>query len=320
MGPDRGFGFRLRFRLGRVRIDTQDTVLALTNPVRDAETVRLAAVQLDEPITAHQELQVSGKCYESAEAANAAGDRWQGIVEKAFARNKIGADFGRMAPQNFFARSFLDELEAEAGTQVIPDCLGLTVFDFGRGEPRFVKLDVESYPGRLPQHVLASVRSANQKGVRINSPRERLAYDLYSASFSMPYPDARFILLMMCLETLIDQLPRSQAGLDHVGRMLALTQEADLDDAERASLLSAMGPLKKQTVSRAGRQLVKHRLTGKSYRDERPARFFQACYDFRSSLVHGGENRPQRAEVEEYSVHLEVMLTDLLGLGLPEPG
>src|SRR5215207_4341102 len=66
--------------------------------------------------------------------------------------------------------------------------------------------------------------------------REHLAFDLYSASFFQPSADARFLMLMMALETLLDPQPRPQSVQDHVTQLLDWTKGAALPEAERASI------------------------------------------------------------------------------------
>jgi len=284
--------------------------------------VRLATTKADEPIKDSQELQVSGRGYTSAEAAGVAATRWQGILEKALARNKIGANFGlRHARANaMFTAAFLAQAEQAAGTKVLTDHLGITIFEYEpESEPLFLSLKTEGHPGRLPEHVLASIRAADENNILVDSDRERLAYELYSASFTVSYPDARFMLLMMAVETLIEQHERSVEALAHIDKLIASTATSGLDRREIDSLTQSFMQLRLESVGRAGRRLMKESLAGRSYREKSPQDFFQDCYQLRSRLVHGAEDRPSSAGVENYTVELEVLLTDLLGDGLPEP-
>jgi len=306
--------FRLRFRVGRVRIESTDTVLALTDPDTHPEIVRLAAADTDQPLNATQEYQVTGRSYATEEAASLAAKRWQGVIEKTFARNKIGADFGRTAPTQWLSPELLAQHEAEQGTTVIQDRLGATVFE-GEPEPRFLKWTLEDYRGRYPAHLQVVAAAADKRDITMSAP-ERLAFELFSASFwPSLYPDARFMLMMMALETLIEPGSRSDEAVAHVDELIHATQESGLAKQDVDSLVISLRHLRTESIGRAGKRLVE-RLGGRRYMDHTPKQFFQSCYDFRSRLVHGGTDRPSRDDVEGYSVELEVLLMDLLSFEL----
>ena len=257
------FGFRVRFRVGRVRIDSHNTVMELTDPNSDAEVVRLAAAKLGEPINATQELQVSGKSYGSQEAAEAAAERWRGVIEKALARIRIGADFGRLAPLSFFTQAGLSTLEDKAGTKVVNDRLGTTVFE-SEPPPLFARLRHEGFGGRFPSHFLAAVNAADQRDVTMSD--RALAYDLYSASFSTTYPDARLMLLMMAVETLIDQKPRPSATVEHLDHLISNTRESDLPHSEIDSLVGLLEQQRTESMVRPAGDSPAHSAAAATWR------------------------------------------------------
>ena len=49
-----------------------------------------------------------------------------------------------------------------------------------------------------------------------HTPAQRLAFDLYSASFFQPAADARLFMLMMAIETMLDPQDRDEATTVHV--------------------------------------------------------------------------------------------------------
>jgi hypothetical protein len=147
------------------------------------------------------------------------------------------------------------------------------------------------------------------------SEREHLAYDLYSASFFQPIADGRFLMLMMALETLIEQQPRSTEVATFVDQLITLTRNAGLPANEIKSILGSLEWLFVESVSQAGRRLVSS-LGERRYMDELPAKFFTRCYDIRSKLVHGSHPRPERAEVDLRAATLEIFVGHLLGLPL----
>lgn len=63
--------------------------------------------------------------------------------------------------------------------------------------------------------------------------------------------------------------------------------------------------------NKAGRELASS-LAEKRYRNMTPPKFFSACYDVRSKLVHGTHPRPSREEVGSLAANLELFVSDLL--------
>jgi hypothetical protein len=138
-----------------------------------------------------------------------------------------------------------------------------------------------------------------------------LAFDLYSASTFQPSADARFVMLVMAVETLLDPKPRPESSLAHVEHLIGLTEAADLPDSERASLLSSLKWLRFQSIGQAGKTLAAT-LGERTYLDMTPPKFFAHCYDLRSRLVHGAALRPERREVDVAAAHLELFVSHVL--------
>lgn len=125
--------------------------------------------------------------------------------------------------------------------------------------------------------------------------------------------DARFLLLMIAIEALIELEPRSDAALAHVEELVAATKAArGLSDDERRSMLGVLSGMMRESVSRGGRRLVAERLGNRLYRDEPAPKFFASCYTLRSRLVHGGLPLPSREDIARVVGTLEVFVSDLL--------
>lgn len=199
--------------------------------------------------------------------------------------------------------------EAQLDQPVLNDVHGVMTFEC-EPRPRFVSVGVTLSVGRSAEHLTQAIAKARATGASM-SGAERLAYDLYSASFALPAADARFVMLMMALETLIEPAPRSDAARVHVERLTALTKQADLPEAEKDSLIRSLGRLMDESISQAGRRLAAS-LGGRIYMDQTPAKFFTSCYELRSRLVHGYYPRPTFDEVNARCAPLEPFVGDLL--------
>lgn len=305
------YTFRVRFKLSRVRIQSEAAAELRINDEADgrgAVTLRPrdAGIELSDA----DELVLTGEPYASDEAAAAAAQRWVTRLRRAFARLNIGADFGGRAHTSAFTDAGLRWLEETTRERrMLNDVHGIMVFE-SEPAPKFAKSDVTAVVAKPAERVIEMVETAARLGVAMTE-REELAYDLYSASFSEQSADARFVMLMMAVETLIELQPRSQEVAALVGELIATTERSSLPPGEITSIIGSLNWLYSESIGQAGRRLAKS-LGDRRYAEEEPGRFFTRCYDLRSKLVHGYHPRPERGEVDARAATLEVFVSDLL--------
>jgi hypothetical protein len=309
------YAFRIRFALsGFVRLNS---AAEEELPVRteSGEDVKLRALQRGQALQDAEQLVLIGRGYATEADARDAGSRWRGFTERALARVNVGANFGDRAPGSFMTPDYLSMLAQQWGVErVLQDEHGLMVFE-AEPWPMFALSTVTAVVGRPAPRLVKAIEKAKELSGEI-SDREKTAFELYSSSmFVAPASaDARFLMLMMGIETLIEQEPRSEATLALVDRWIREVTESELPSDELTSLLSSLEFLRVESIGRAGRRLVQ-RLGDRRYGDpekEPPAKFFTRCYELRSRLVHGAHPRPTFNEVNGRTAGLETMVSDLL--------
>jgi hypothetical protein len=307
------FCFRVRFRLGpRLRVASSKARLVFT-PRHQGEEVVLQGADVTKTINENAELLVYGKPYSSEAMATQAGEEWVGIIKTAFARVNLGADFGERSPKGFFTKHGLKWLEERSGgRKVINDVHGLQVYEEPR--PYFARMDMAPVKGVQDERLLKAIAVAVELGA-VMSERDQLAYDLYSAATAESSADARFALLMMAIETMLDLEPRSDEVGNHVDRLIAETEASGLPDNEIRSIAGSLSWLYDESISQAGRRLAS-RLGDREYMGEPAKKFFTNSYTLRSRLFHGEYPRPDRSEVDGRAGSLELFVRDLLSLGL----
>jgi hypothetical protein len=160
---------------------------------------------------------------------------------------------------------------------------------------------------------LAAATTGARDAEAVMTEAQCLAFDLYSASFSETSGDARFMMLMMAVETLIDPQPREQAVRDYVQRLIAETEAAELPAGEKQSIAGSLSWLHNQSIGQAGRQLAR-KLGTCQYLDEDSVTFFNDCYELRSALAHGYVPRPTPMTIGTHAAHLQSFVGDLLAL------
>ena len=307
------YGFRIRFHVSaRVRISSEENALQLASRF-DGEEVILQGADRNKSIYDNGELLVYGSKYPSVAHATEAGREWIGIIKTAFARVNLGADFGDRTAKGFFTKHGLKLLEqGSGGRAVVNDVHGLQVFEEPR--PYFARMDVAPLKGIQQERVLKAIDVAAELGA-VMSERNQLAYDLYSAATGETSADARFALLMMAIETLLDPQPRSGQARSHVDALIAATESSDLPPSEIHSLVGSLKWLHDESIGQAGRQLAAQ-LGDRTYMDESATKFFTNSYALRSRLVHGAYPRPEWRMVESRAGSLELFVRDLLSLDL----
>ena len=112
-------------------------------------------------------------------------------------------------------------------------------------------------------------------------------------------------MLMMAIETTLDPQDRDEATSAHVRELLSLTREVDLPNSQKQSLLGSLEWMLQESISQSGRRLAAS-LTGRTYMNQTPQKFFTTCYELRSRLVHGATPRPDFDSVNIAAAQLEL--------------
>lgn len=305
--------FRIKLRIGhRVGFETSDDELELASCDGERVTLRPSADGVHLRDT--EWLSVRGESYETREQAQEAAAIWGTRLRLAFSLLRMGADFGLRAPRGGLTEAGLKMVEESSGRRALNDVHGVTVFECDP-PPVFASVSAEGKVGKPVQRFLGLLSAAAETDPTM-SAKEELAFDLYSASFFERSADARFLMLMMALETLIEQEPRGETVAAHVARLVVATKEADdIPQTERESLIGSLRGLEQESVGQAGRRLAES-LGEREYMGEAPRSFFNRCYELRSALVHGHYPRPEAGEVGTRAANLEGFVGDLLGAAL----
>jgi hypothetical protein len=302
----RDFSFRIRFDLPEiVRINLAEDRWSF-GPV-NGSIVTLKS-EPDGTIQKAGRLSCSASGFRDEDTALRTGELVRDILVVAFARAQVPADFGDRAPRSHITQYGIEMLERAHGARVLQDIHGLQTF-LSEPSPSFVHWGAKGVVGRSGEMVKRCVEATILLEPCLNLAM-RTAFDLYSASSAVGISDARFLLLMMAVETLLVQQPRVGAAKQHVEQLIQLTRQADLPSEEKKSLVSSLEWLLLESIGSAGRRLA-NTLT-KGYAELPASRFFMKCYEVRSALVHGDVPRLDHGEVGTLAANLEVFVGDLI--------
>jgi hypothetical protein len=193
--------------------------------------------------------------------------------------------------------------------RALNDVHGLMAFEC-EPAPTFLSVGPITPIVRSPhERLVAAMNKAIESGGL--SEERQVTYDLFAASFGQQSADARFALLMMALESLIEPAPRPEESRRHVQSLIEATKQSGLDKSEVDSIKGALSWLLNESIGQAGRRLART-LEPRKYKDEAPATFFTHCYETRSRLIHGLHPLPTRREIDALAAPLEVFVADLL--------
>jgi hypothetical protein len=312
------YWFRLRFHLStRSRIG-DDAEQSLTLQKRaNVEVIMELAEQSKDYAPLGRRIVVIGRGYATYADADQAASEWRDSIIDSLTRLQVGADFGDRATQGGgMAPAFRAELEEKFRAQILSDIHGIAVFEVPEPEARPVFWGGSGHGARLvmTEEFLAGINSARTRNAELTD-KQRLAYDLFSGSFFQPSPDARFMMLAMALETLIELNPRAINVRQHVDKMIADTEAASIDESEIRSIKGSLSWLRDESISQGGRRLARV-LGERKYMNSResPTKFFNEAYKMRSALVHGSYPRPNRSNVDMRAANLEVFVANLIAV------
>lgn len=305
--------FRVRADLPQVRrlsFASSEWLIEDRGPESQVKLVSHGSALGDEPIPLSEASSVvlRGSGYTSEDEAMAAGKTWRARLMKSFSALQIGADFGDRAPQGGFMPSALHAAAAQ-GVRALNDVHGLMVFEC-EPSPIFLKLgSITGIVSSPHQRLVDAMNDAIQNGGL--TEERQVTYDLFAASFTQPSADARFALLMMALESMIEPMPRPSESRRHVESLIEATKGSGLLQSEVNSITGTLSWLLNESIGQAGRSLAKT-LEPRKYNDEAPAIFFTHCYEMRSRLMHGHHPLPTRNEIGLWAANLQVFVADLL--------
>ena len=259
------------------------------------------------------------------EARRAAGKYIHALM-LTFARLYLAVDFGhRTGPPGFSSDGLRARLAEALGRPVHDNSFGLEVYE-SEPQPAFLlHRALGSRPTVLlattPQALFERTFSLAVQNARDPSPAEQLALDLFHAALFQHSADARFVLLVMAVEALLEPAPRSPAAQALVERFLeTINAASEIPRDERSSLCGSARWLMSDSISRTGRKLSEKRLGDREYAGMKAAAFFTHCYDMRSRLVHSNPPVPSRDEIRTTLGTLQLFVSDLLTSEIPQSG
>jgi len=303
------YSFRMRFKLSPTnRLGIARETWNLATAAIDDETVYLTTRHPEKNICDETDLCLFGSGYETAADAEHAVNSWRAILQRAFAKRLLGADFGYRAGQSGPSKYLMD-LAASQGDALLPDRHGALIYET-EPKPTFMGFEAIGQVSTPEDRLIEELKEARSTSPRA-SDRTDVAFDLFAASLSQTYIDASFVLLVMAVEALIEPQVRESRVVEHVNQLISLINQAEIPNDQKESINGSLRWLKKESIRQSGRRLSEC-LGDRTYKDLSAKKFFDRCYEVRSRLVHGDANRPSSDDIGQFIGDLRRFVSDLL--------
>lgn len=257
------------------------------------------------------EFVLSAGGFENEAAAYAAGAMVKDAVMFSGAVCGLGIDVGKDRATLWLNPGIKADFLAQSGVEIKEDVHGLCVYK----EDHPISW-ASSSPGRLVRQngaetLAATISRFIGSNVRLTN-KQRLALELYGASYFEKSERARFLTLVLGAESLSNPQNRSEKGEKLVCLLVETTSNSEIDPEEKKSILGSLSWLYKQSVSQSLRNHAREYLVGKTYNGMHPWKFIAECYDARSTLVHSGSVDPNKVNIGSLAASLETYLADLI--------
>ena len=305
------------FRI-RVNLSKSDGVNSDENSIKipdidQSKELLLRNPNDDRPLSEASRLVLAGAGYTSDMEARVAGDAYLNALLFCLAKARVGIDFGARGQMSSITHEAQNIFNTEFQARVLNDSIGLMTF---ASDPRPLFFGMEGTLGirKDANDLVSEVAEARLGGITFTD-RELLSLSFFNASFFQPEEEGRFVMLVMAVEALLTPAPRASDALDHVLNLIEATKKSDLPSDEKSSILGSLNWLKNESIGKTGQRLASSKLGQRTYNNLSPSKFFSACYELRSRLVHGHTSLDELRDVSTMAAQLEVFVSDLLTVG-----
>lgn len=242
--------------------------------------------------------------FETEEEAINQGRKLQNCLSVCGAILKRGIDVGKEKTLRGAGQPLKEAFE-KRGAQLINDVHGLSVYRDDI-ETKVLTGHAPSITVSFrPEDFISSLKKAYSFAPDFTE-REKIAFDLYNASFFESTINARFLTLVSVVEALSVVEDMNNEVIELVDHLIARSKLAKLEKKNKDSVVNRLGVLKKQSISASTKQLLQ------KYLGSEEARSFVDIYNIRSSLLHDGVLRCNESEFGKKLNHLNNMVSDLL--------
>lgn len=306
------YNFRIRFHIAPNRTFNQPTAAVDIAVPGAATNYTLHTPGQRKLIAESSKLILAGCGFATEEDAQSAGLKAKDALAFAGAYTGTGIDLGNDQASGGCTEAGRRQILEKSGTRSLNDVHGLMVYDDSL-PTSFASASGTVSLGVPLDPFIDTFQSAVTDPRFPLDYRRKLALQLYGLSHFESSAHAQFLLLVMVVEVLAEQRPRSDEAIQHVKHLIKQTEEAGLPQSDVDSLLGSIRRLKEESISAAGRRYVDGYALAGNYGGKRAKAFFSDCYTCRSKMLHKGE-LPENfsGQFDRMTHELDRLLMDIL--------
>lgn len=257
-------------------------------------------------------LEDSNDGFSTEEEASDAGDLVRSAILWCGIQMRLGMDVGDGKAHGGATQYLKRKVRREQGIQLLNDVHGLNVYEKDPELPtRFISGSATAQGLRDVSQFEQHFNEAMDMNLHLTD-KESLACELYGLSHFESSVRARFLTLVIAIESISKAQRRSDSAVEHVEQLIEATRNSSLSSPEVASLCSILGNLKNESISKSGRDLVDRCLGQSQYGNKTAKGFFRDCYDIRCDLVHSGKPTDESINLGHLITELDRLVADLL--------
>lgn len=209
------------------------------------------------------------------------------------------------------AKALKDQIFKNQGVRIIDDVHGISVYD--KEHPVLVS-SVEApvlFNSRKADFFGEKLLNMVEEGVFL-SDRIRLSMELFASSFFESNTHAKFLKLILAMESFLRPQERADMVKRHVDDLVALTENSELSILDKESIKGSLRWLYRDSINQSLAKLAEEHLDGKLYCELSAKNFIKECYSVRSKLVHTGKSGSGRRPLDTLTASLVSYVSDFL--------
>lgn len=273
------YGFKIKFRASEsCGIFSNSELLSFFSEKFDCE-IKISTGQESIPLKKAKKLYISSNGFKSAEKAEYICSITSQALISTSALLDLGFHIPKISMKSFLGKFLVESFKNE-GAIVLNDNFGENIYEYEEGQ------DIKYSKITGNPVMLCSVdkfrqyfsHSLNKKVLDQNT---LLGLKIINETKQMSNILARYVIIMSCIECVSKKLPVSDTTKIKIKDLLKITRNGE-DWPEKQNLMSALGKLKKESISQACSRMMGNVL-GKE-----KCELFKFHYNNRSKIIHEG--------------------------------
>lgn len=304
------YRFRLRWRFERGRSLKELAAPTQAELGADFPDCELKVVG-EETRLGGQSLALLSGLFSSADSAREAGEKLQSALVLTSLYDGYGVALAARMPTGFITAYGKEFLNNGRFDTVLDDSYGLTVFE-ASGRTGFAGVGEITASIAQPTTLFLERLRASLAIAPATESRLLIAYDLLANSRFESSSRARFLLLMMAVESLVKREMRSQEEIAVVESLISLVDNTvNLPAGARDALKAGVGQLRWRSSAGSCREYLLRAESAGVLSQAGAAERFGRYYVTRNKMVHDGIT-PDAVRLADDSGQLETMVRELL--------